>query len=83
MKKNNECNYVCNASTIFFRNKFINFVDNRKSLFCHINNRECGKHTRRSLLVNAIDIFSSSDFFPERFAFRSFVFAGSINIYIA
>lgn len=38
-----------------------------------------------SLSVEAIDAFSysPSDSLPGRFAFRSFVFAGSINIYIA
>lgn len=54
-------------------------------LFRHIDDRE--KHARLSLLADTIDVFPyfllATLFFLESFAFRSFVFAGSINIYIA
>lgn len=69
---------------------FINFLTREygivKGIFCHFGEQECGKRYKdRVHRLEAIDAFSCSpsDSLPGRFAFRSFVFAGSINIYIA
>lgn len=35
-------------------------MSRERTLFRHINARECGKHTRPSLLLNAIDVFPYS-----------------------